>query len=86
MRDHKVYVVHYTQRIAQGTWLAEDDFRITGYSEPEPCQDYYVASSEEVTKAHWDYWARFRGGKENPLVFVRIEALGQPTLLLEHKS
>ena len=87
MRDHQLFAVTYTQRISVGTWVSEDTFDHHGWSEPNEFTEYYVASSEEIAMAHWNYWARFRGSKENPLHFVKVTKLTNDVhLILEIKS
>jgi len=82
MRNHDLYVIKSTAKDPQGYWEAEDDLRITGYSEPKEYKAYYLASSQEVALAHWKYWIQF-SDKKREISFVSIEKLGSCIMLLE---
>lgn len=82
MRDHDVYVIKYTERVASGVWHAHDDLEITGYGEPQEFESYYVASSKEIAEAHWRYWSRHTDRKRKR-TFVSAEKLAHAIVILE---
>jgi len=84
MRDHDIYVVKYTEKVPYGAWVAHDEKRIDGYSEPREFSDYYVSPSPEIAKAHWDYWAKL-SSPTGAKTFVSIERVGRPTMLIEFR-
>lgn len=82
MKDHAIYAVTFTSRIPYGAWVAEDEKRIDGYSEPEQFKSYYLAPSAEIAEAHWRYWKKFSdSGRQTK--FVGIERIDSVTVLLE---
>lgn len=86
MRDHYVFRITYEQRQSQGVWHAQDDYEHRSWSEPLEFSSLYVASLEEVARAHFDYWAKIGEPKENPVVVKKVENLGQVRVLLEMRG
>lgn len=91
MRDHSVYVVHWTRRESIGSWILNGqwsrEWRHESWGEPILSKTYYLAPSEEIVMAHWKKgWeldAKLR--LENAPVFVRIERLDDAHVILELK-
>lgn len=86
MRDHSVFVIHYSQRRSRGVWHAEDDYEHKSWGDPVKFTSVYVASLQETAMAHWEHWKKYSETKDNPMEFERIEELRPVKLLLEIQS
>ena len=91
MRDHSIYVVHWTKRESIGSWILNGQYnrewRHESWGEPIEHKTYYLAPSEDIVLAHWrtgevlSKWTN----PENVPVFVRCEKVGDAHVILELK-
>lgn len=82
MLDHGVYVITFTEQTPVVVWHSHDESEVKGYQEPTEHKTYYVASSVNIAKAHWDYWNQFIDKKRNR-IFVSVEKLSYVKVILE---
>jgi hypothetical protein len=88
MRDHSVYVVHWTKCESIGSWILTShwnrEWRHESWGEPIEHKTYYLAPSEGIVLAHWSDWAKTVTTGSQPW-FVKCEKLGDVHIILEMK-